>query len=99
MQVGMEFEVAPDRQIKVKRLLLEHHADTGQRFRRVAAQVDQVNGDVTLVGNEHARQQLEQGRLASAVGPQQGAELASHQLEADIFKRPAITITFTAVFD
>ena len=56
----MESKVVAHRQIKVKRLLLEHHTDTCQRFCRMATQVNLVDADIALIGHEQTSQQLQQ---------------------------------------
>ena len=76
VQPGVEQEIGGDRQFEVERRLLEHDAEPRQRRHRIARHVVAHDLDAAGIGHEQAGEQLEQRRLAGAVGPEQRDELA-----------------------
>ena len=89
VQAGVKPQIAGDRHVEVQRRLLEHHAEAGERRHGVAADVAAVDGDFAAVGDEQAGEQLEQGGLAGAVGPEQRDELAGVDAQVDAVERLA----------
>ena len=82
VQVGVEQQVGHHREVHVERALLEHHAQRSERTAGVALHVVAHHHDRALVGAEQAGQQLQQGGLAGAVGPQQGQHFTGLQRHA-----------------
>ena len=99
MQVGMEQQVGAHAELEVERLLLEDDADVGERRDGVAAHVVAEHADAAGVGREQAREQLHERRLAGAVGPEQGDELARGDAERDAVEGPHGAVGLDHVHD
>ena len=81
LQVGLKQEVALDAQVEIERDLLEDHADVTQRHSRRMPQRMTGHFDFAAIGREQAREYLKECRLAGAIRPEQGDELAAPDLQ------------------
>ncbi len=72
--------------------LLRHQADLGPGGAIVADDVVAVDLDLAAGGGDDPAHDADQGRLAGAVGAEQGEDLALGDVEADAFQRlmPAV---------
>ena len=99
MQVGLQREVAAHREVEVERELLEHHADLRQRRAGLVTQVEAADLDASGIGREEPGDQLEERRLAGAVGPQQGHELAGGKGQVQRVEGGAFAIALGEALD
>ena len=83
VQAGMEQKIGGDGELEVERRLLEDDAEPRQRRHRIARHVVAHHLDAAGIGGEQAGEQLEQRRLAGAIGAEQGDELAGMGGQAD----------------
>ena len=80
--VGMKQKVGGDGELEVERGLLKDDTESRQRRDRVARHVMAHHLDAPGIGREQAGEQLEQCRLAGAIGTEQGDEFSGPGLEA-----------------
>ena len=90
-QLQRQDEVLHHRQVREDRIALEDHAAVGRRFpgQRHAVQLDLAAARPLL-----AEQQAQEGGLAAAAGPDDGAELLRFDLQIDPFQHglPAVAL-------
>src|SRR5215467_5026847 len=87
VQPGVEQEIGRDGELEVERRLLEHDAKPGERRHRVARHVVAHDLDAPGIRQEQSGEELEQCRLAGAVGTKQRNELARLRGQADAIQR------------
>ena len=87
--MAADHDVLPHRQRSEQREVLERAADAerGDAMDRVARQRAPFEGDRALVEAVEARETVEQRGLAGAIGPDQPADLAARDVEADLIER------------
>ena len=83
VQAGVEQEIAGHGELEIEGRLLKHDAEPRQRRHRVAPHVVAHDGDVAGIRDEQAGQELEQRRLAGAIGAEERDELARECSETD----------------
>ncbi|MNZ81249.1 hypothetical protein D3C78_999090 [compost metagenome] len=89
VQGGVVAQVLLDGQVQIEGALLEHHADLRQRAARLLADRAVAEADVAFLQVVEAGEQGDQGRLAGAVGAEQGVEASGHQGEVELDQRLA----------
>src|SRR4029453_10501174 len=81
-QAGQDVVAATERRERPHELEGPGHAQPGDTMSRLAGDGMAAKGDGARVRPQHARQQVEHGRLARAVGSQQAHDLARRDREA-----------------
>ncbi|MNN55475.1 hypothetical protein D3C81_1703520 [compost metagenome] len=99
MQRGVVAQVLLHAQVKVEGALLEHHAQLAQGRACGVAQRAAAHADVAMLQVVQPGEQGDQGRLAGAVGAQQGGETPGRQAEADLPERLALAVGKAHVTD
>src|SRR3546814_1856306 len=87
-QATAEADGSPDGLEGVGRQLLRDEADLGPRRAIVPCDVVPVDQDLALGRIDDAADDADQGRLAGAVGAEQGENLAAADLRIDVLQRP-----------
>ena len=83
VQGGVVAQVLLDAQVQVQGALLEHHTELAQGLARLPGEVAAEHADLALLQLEEAGEQGDQGRLAGAVGAEQGVEVAGFDAQRD----------------
>ena len=88
VEPGMELEQLARREEGVDVQLLGHHADGGARLPRLAVDVEAPDLGVAAGLDDQAREDVDQRRLAGAVGPKKAEQGAARHIEIDGLEGP-----------
>ena len=96
---GVVEQVLRDGEIEIERARLKDHAETAQRLRRFARDIEAEHGDRAALCGVEPRDEREQRRLAGAVEPKQHGESPLLHVEADIVECAPLAIGMAAMGD
>jgi hypothetical protein len=83
----VEIEVLVQGQAIVEARLLEHDAEAAPGRQRILHHVDAVDAGAAAVGPQDGAEDMSQGGLAGAIGPEQREQFVAAHLEADVVQR------------
>ena len=88
----MKTKIRLRREVEIQGCLLENDPEPCQGRHRIAANIQTIDRDAPLVGDEQTREQLKQRRLTGAIRAEQGDELARVDTQTHLVESLQIAI-------
>ena len=99
VQVAVVQEILHHRELGIQARMLEDHPQMASDVVRLAGHVVVEDGDASAGGEEQRGQNLEEGRLAAAVGSEKAEDLTARDRERDARQRLTRSVAMTKILD